>query len=156
MGRFSQDEIEAAFVRYTEVAAEAGRSGDWNPWADLFTVDATYVEHLYGEFHGREAIRAWITETMATPPGSQMPEFPIEWHLIDPERDRVVCWVWNRMEDPGDGSIHQEGNITLLDYAGGGLWSREEDIYNPARFGPMLERWAAARAAAGGVSGGGR
>ena len=67
-----------------------------------------------------------------------------------------MCWVWNRMEDPGDGSIHQEGNITLLDYAGDGLWSREEDIYNPARFGPMLERWAAARAAAGGVSGRGR
>ena len=148
MGRFSREEIAEAFARYQEVAATAGRTGDWNPWADLFTPDATYVEHLYGEFHGREAIRAWITRTMAEPPGSQMPEFPIEWWLIDEDRDRVVCWVWNRMEDPGDGSIHQEGNITLLDYAGDGLWSREEDVYNPARFVPMLERWQAARDAA--------
>ena len=150
MGRFSRDEIEQAFGRFQEVAAEAGRTGDWNPWADQFTTDATYVEHLYGEFHGREEIRAWITRTMSEPPGSQMPEFPVEWWLIDEDRDRVVCWIWNRMEDPGDGSIHQEGNITLLDYAGDGLWRREEDIYNPARFATMLERWQSARDAAAG------
>ncbi len=148
MGRFSPEEIEAEFDRYKARAAEAGRTGDWNPWADQFTVDARYKEHVYGEFEGREEIRAWITETMSTPPGSWMPEFPVEWHLIDPERDRVVCWVWNRMEDPGDGSIHQEGNITLLDYAGDGSWSYEEDIYNPALFATMLEEWKAAREAA--------
>lgn len=147
MGRFSRDEIEAAFVRYQQRAADAGRTGDWNLWADQFTDDAVYVEHHYGEFHGREAIRAWIVETMATPPGSQMPEFPVEWWVIDEDRDRVVCWVWNRMEDPGDGSIHQEGNITLLDYAGDDQWSREEDIYNPMRFGTMLAGWQAAREA---------
>jgi len=145
MGRFSTAEITEAFERYQQRAAEAGRSGDWNPWADQFTEDAVYVEHLYGEFHGREEIRSWITRTMGAPPGSEMPHFPIEWFLIDAERDRVVCWVWNRMEDPGDGSIHQEGNITLLDYAGNDQWSREEDIYNPARFGPMIEQWQAAK-----------
>lgn len=141
MGQFTRDEIERAFERYQKVAATAGTSGDWNPWAELFTEDAVYVEHHYGEFSGREAIRAWITETMTTPPGDQMPYFPVEWHVIDEERDRVICWVWNRMEDPGDGSIHQEGNITILDYAGDGLWSREEDIYNPARFGTMVAEW---------------
>ena len=36
------------------------------------------------------------------------------------------------MSDPGDGSIHQEYNFTLLKYAGDGKWSYEEDIYNPA------------------------
>lgn len=151
VGRFTREEITDAFERYQARGAEAGRTGDWNAWADQFTEDAVYVEHLYGEFHGREAIRAWITETMGTPPGNQMPEFPIEWWLIDEDRDRVVCWVWNRMEDPGDGSIHQEGNITLLDYAGNDQWSREEDIYNPAKFGVMLEGWNTARAAAGGA-----
>lgn len=150
MARFSKEEIAAAFERFIAAAAEAGRTGDWNPWADLFTEDATYVEHHYGEFHGREEIRTWITATMGTPPGSLMPEFPVEWWLIDEDRDRVVFWVWNRMEDPGDGSVHQEGNITLLDYAGNDQWCREEDIYNPARFGALLKRWNAARAAAGG------
>ena len=148
MGQFSRDEIEAEFEKYKARAAEAGRTGDWNPWADQFTEDARYKEHVYGEFEGREEIRAWIVETMGTPPGSWMPEFPVEWHLVDEDRDRIVCWVWNRMEDPGDGSIHQEGNGTILDYAGDGLWSYEEDIYNPAHFGTMLEEWKAARDAA--------
>ena len=145
MGRFSRQEITEAFERYQQRAAEAGRTGDWNPWADQFTEDATYVEHLYGEFHGREEIRAWITKTMSTPPGSQMPEFPVEWWLIDEDRDRVVCWIWNRMEDPGDGSLHQAYNFTLLKYAGGGKWSYEEDIYNPHHFGKMVEGWLEAK-----------
>ena len=50
----------------------------------------------------------------------------------------MVCQVWNRMKDPGDGSVHQEYNFTLLKYAGDGRWSYEEDIYNPMRFGAMV------------------
>ena len=57
MGEFTRDEIERAYAHYRAVAAEAGASGDWDPWADLFTEDAEYFEHLYGTFQGREAIR---------------------------------------------------------------------------------------------------
>ena len=31
------------------------------------------------------------------------------------------------MRDPGDGTIITATNITILTYAGDGLWSREED-----------------------------
>jgi hypothetical protein len=140
-GRFSRAELEEAFATYQAVAAEAGRSGDWNPWADLFTEDAEYVEHLYGTMHGREAIRAWIVETMGSYPGNAMPEFPIGWSVIDEEKGWVVCQVWNRMADPGDGSVHQAYNVTVLQYAGGGLWSSEEDIYNPTHFATMIGAW---------------
>lgn len=146
MGTWTREELEDAFDRYQQVAAEAGRSGDWGPWADLFTEDATYVEHHYGRFEGREAIRAWITETMSTFPGSAMPDFPVRWHVVDEERGWVVCEVLNRMEDPGDGSIHEAPNITILHYAGDGRWSYEEDVYNPAHFGTMLAGWSARRA----------
>ena len=138
MGQWSRAEIEAAFVEYQRRAAEAGASGDWRAWAEQFTEDATYVEHLYGEFTGRQAIHDWISATMSEYPGRDMPEFPIEWYVIDEERGWVVCQVWNRMRDPGDGTIHQEYNFTLLKYAGDGQWSYEEDIYNPMRFGTML------------------
>ena len=138
MGRWSRDELEEAFANYQAVALAAGTSGDWNPWADLFTEDATYIEAHYGRFGGREAIRRWITTTMAEYPNNEMPHFPIDWHLIDEDRAWVVCKVWNRMQDPGDGSIHQEYNFTLLKYAGGGKWSYEEDIYNPAHFATMI------------------
>ena len=53
MGRWSRDELEEAFANYQAVALAAGTSGDWNPWADLFTEDATYVEAHYGRFGGR-------------------------------------------------------------------------------------------------------
>ena len=66
MGRFSRAELEEAFQNYQETALEAGTSGDWTKWADLFTEDATYIEHLFGTLGGREAIRNWISKTMST------------------------------------------------------------------------------------------
>lgn len=150
MGRWSRDELEAAFTAYQERAAEAGRTGDWAKWAEQFTEDAVYIEHHYGRFEGREAIRAWITECMSIPPGNQMPEFPIGWYVIDEERGWIVCQVFNRMEDPGDGSVHEEYNLTVLHYAGDGRWSYEEDVYNPLHFGRMVAGWEKARRGAAG------
>ena len=57
----------------------------------------------------------------------------------------MVCQVWNRMVDPGDGSLHQAYNFTLLKYAGNGKWSYEEDIYNPKPFQDMIRAWMATR-----------
>jgi hypothetical protein len=45
------------------------------------------------------------------------------------------------MVDPGDGSLHQQYNFTLLKYAGNGKFSFEEDIYNPAHFQSMIKGW---------------
>jgi len=146
MGKWSREELESAFEEYQRVALEAGTSGDWNPWADQFTEDATYIEHLFGTMGGREAIRHWITTTMAKKPNCEMKYFPIEWYVIDEERGWIVAQVWNRMVDPGDGSLHQAYNFTLLKYAGNGKWSFEEDIYNPAHFGEMMKGWFAAKA----------
>ena len=143
MGRWSREELEDAFENYQATALKAATSHDWRPWADLFTEDATYVEHLYGRLGGREAIYNWIQSTMDEWPNNEMIFFPIEWYIIDEERGWVVCQVWNRMADPGDGSIHQEYNFTLLKYAGNGLWSYEEDIYNPAHFGEMVKGYLA-------------
>jgi hypothetical protein len=145
MGKWSRAELEAALDHYRETALRAGTSGDWNAWADLFTEDATYVEHLYGTLGGREAIRRWITSTMAKDPNREMKYFPHEWYIVDEERGWVVAQVWNRMEDPGDGSLHQAYNFTLLKYAGNMRWSYEEDIYNPRHFQVMIQGWFEAR-----------
>ncbi|MCA9511960.1 MAG: nuclear transport factor 2 family protein [Myxococcota bacterium] len=139
MGRWSRQELEEAFDNYQAMALKAGTSGDWRCWADLFTEDATYVEHLFGTFGGREAIYNWIQKTMSTAPNDEMKFFPIDWYVIDEERGWIVCKVWNRFMDPGDGSVHQEYNVTILKYAGNGRFSYEEDVYNPAHFGKMVK-----------------
>ena len=138
-------ELETAFRHYQDEVERIAGSGDWQRFADLFTEDATYREHAYGTFAGREEIRRWIVETMTTFPGSAMPHFPIDWYVIDEDRGWIVCKVWNRMRDPGDGSVHQEYNLTVLHYAGNDRFSYEEDIYNPHHFGTMLAGWEARR-----------
>ena len=47
-------------------------------------------------------------------------------------------------------------NIDTTAYAGDGLWSREEDVYNPLRFLRMTLRWAAVAEAHGTLSDEGR
>lgn len=139
---FSRRELEAEFEAYVARGAEAGRRGDWSPWADQFTDDAVYVEHLFGRFEGREAIRTWITSTMSEFPNDQFASFPIEWAVFDEDRGWIVCEVQNRLTDPGDGTIFQASNFTRLAYAGDGQWSYEEDVYNPQSMADAVQRWA--------------
>lgn len=141
MTQWSRAELETAFEHYLRTVEAAVSSGDWSLFADLFTPDATYIEHMYGTFHGRPEILAWITKTMGTFPGSAMTGFPTSWSVIDEERGRIVCEIENHMPDPGDGSVHQATNITILTYAGENLWACEEDVYNPAKFAEMVDAW---------------
>ena len=105
----------------------------------MFTDDATYVEHHYGTFDGRDAIHAWISETMAQWPNSEMKEFPHDWCVCDEERGWWICQIENRFVDPGDGEVYQAYNLTVLKYAGDGRFSSEEDAYNPANFAPVVK-----------------
>ena len=145
MGEHSRDEIEQAYAHYRATAAEAGASGQWDAWADLFTEDALYIEHLYGTFTGREAIRTWISSTMAEPLNREMTDFPVDWWVVDEDRGWVVCAVWNRMHDIGDGRLHQAINWSLLKYAGNNQWSYEEDMYNVGEFADMIKGYVDAK-----------
>ena len=147
MGTWTRDELQAAHDGFVEAATEAGRTGDWTIWADRFTEDAEYHEHLYGRFHGRAEITAWITKTMGEWPNSEMKYFPHNWCVCDEERGWWICEIENRFEDPGDGKIYEASNITILKYAGDGRFSSEEDVYNPAAFAPMVKAWMDAKAA---------
>ena len=141
MTLFSRDEMEREFEAYQERGRIAGESGDWSPWADQFTEDALYIEHMYGRFEGREAIRTWITECMAPFPNNQFTFFPIEWAVFDEARGWIVCEVQNRLNDLGDGKIFQASNFTRLVYAGDGMWSYEEDVYNPQSMADCVKAW---------------
>lgn len=140
----TREEIQEAFDRYVAAANSAGKTGDWKPWVECFTEDVHYVEHLYGTFEGRDALLTWITKTMSAFPFKYMQEFPWDWYTIDVEGGYVIGQVQNRFIDPGDGKLYQSPNWTRLMYAGDGLFSSEEDVYNPASFTPMVEGWLTA------------
>ena len=139
----SRAELEDAFERYQATVRRAVAERDWTLFAGMFTEDATYNEHAYGRFGGRPAITEWAVRTMSTFPGNAMVAFPITWSVLDPDRGWIVCEVQNVMADPGDGSVHQSPNLTILHYAGNQQFAHEEDVYNPMRFMEMVAGWAA-------------
>lgn len=149
MPGFSRHEIEESFRVYQERAAVAAKSGDWAEWAEMFTEDAVYVEHHYGRFEGRDAIRRWINDTMAAGLNPDMNAFPVRWHMVDEDRGWILTCVINRMADVGDGVLHEADSWTLLHYAGNGQFSYEEDMYNPNEFAAMISSWSAARSGRG-------
>ncbi|MCW2751284.1 MAG: hypothetical protein JWR83_2394 [Aeromicrobium sp.] len=137
----NENTLQLGFDRYVAGVEEICESGDWSAFADLFTEDATYCEHAYGDFTGREEIRPWIVNTMTTFPGSEMIAFPPAWYVFDPPTNRVILDIRNIMRDPGDGSVHEASNITILTFDDAGNLVREEDIYNPQKFADMVRDW---------------
>ena len=75
MTSFSLGELRAAFEQFSRVSDACAASGDYNAFADLFTEDCTYIEHVFGEMHGREAVRRWIVPLMKQHPNDQMLSF---------------------------------------------------------------------------------
>ena len=138
MPPFPRDELEQAFRTYWRTGAVGE---DWDAWADLFTEDAEYVEHVLGNLHGREAIRGWIKPIML-----QFPELytVYEWHAVDEATGRVIVYMQNRRDHPsGQGTIDFPG-VTLLEYAGKGRWRREEDFWAVPRAQKTVEEYAEA------------
>ena len=133
METFSRDEVSKALAR----RFEHQERDDWSAFADTFTEDAVYVEHHEGTFRGREAIRAWLVPVMKQCEGWT---YPIQWVLI--EGNRVVYKWHNRL--PGqraDGSFYEFAGLTVAEYAGGGFFSYQEDVYNWEETVAVLKEW---------------
>jgi ketosteroid isomerase-like protein len=122
MPTFSRDEIEREFQRRIVMQEK----DDWKGFGETFTPDAVYVEHHEGTFKGRDKILAWLIPVMDRCRGWT---YPIDWVAIDGNR---VIYHWrNRL--PGtrpDGSYYEFAGVTVVQYAGNGQWSFQEDIYN--------------------------
>jgi uncharacterized protein YodC (DUF2158 family) len=62
-------------------------------------------------------MRRWYREAFAAEPMRSLHYYPVEWYMIDEHRGWVACQFWNRMADPGDGSIHESFEEDKLDPA---------------------------------------
>ena len=119
----TRQEVEQAFRHYWTVGAIEER---WHDWHDVFTEDVVYVEHIYGTMHGRDAVKTWIRKVMAN---NLHVHAVLDWYMI--EGDRVVLSMQNRMYNPEPGGADLDfPGITVLGYAGNGLFNFEEDYWD--------------------------
>jgi hypothetical protein len=138
---FPESELAAAFETFEQTVAKAAETHDWDAWVQHYTPDVLYIEHAAGTMHGRDEVRTWIERTMTAFPGSHMVAFPSLWSVIDEPTGRIIMELDNPMRDPGDGSVITATNISIITYAGDGLWRQQEDIYNPLRFVRAALKW---------------
>ena len=129
-------EARATYLRYVAAREQVARGE--RTWGSLgeefFTEDAVFVDPAWGRVEGRDAVVAFMDESMT---GLDDWSFPEEWTMAD--GDRVVAMWFNRL--PGareDGSPHQAPGISVLHYAGDGRFSFEMDLLNMAEVGEVI------------------
>ncbi|HVH54253.1 MAG TPA: nuclear transport factor 2 family protein [Actinomycetota bacterium] len=123
-----------ALDHYSSTVNRCSASGDWAPYADLFTEDVVYYEHGYGIMNGREEVREWIVKVMEPFPHMR---FPHSWVAFDEANGAMVMEIRNMLDHPTEpGKEFWFPNFTRIVYAGDNLFSSEEDIYNPHRDAP--------------------
>lgn len=129
-------EVKAAFETFLDRGA---RGRDWPSWSALFTDNAIYTEHCMGQFHGASGIEEWITAAMQPVAGMT---FSVEWSVI--EGDLVAFWIWNHLPNPpASAREFCFPNLSILTYAEDGRWSAEEDFYEPAWTGCVIDWYRA-------------
>ena len=123
--KYARNEVEQAFQKYWALGAVGE---DWDAWCDeCFTDDVTYIEHILGNRNGREEVRAWIKPTM-----EEYGEIytAYEWHMVNDD-GRVVVYMQNRRDHPDEKQPPIDfAGITILQYAGDGKFSLEEDFWS--------------------------
>jgi ketosteroid isomerase-like protein len=123
-------EARATYERYVEArsAVERGERS-WSSIAEeFFTEDIVFLDPAWGRTEGREAVAAFMDESMA---GLEDWTFPEEWTMSDGER--VVTMWWNRLPGEGpDGRPNQAPGVSILHYAGDGRFNYELDVLNMA------------------------
>jgi hypothetical protein len=146
----SEAEVEQAF----HAILTAGITDeDWLRWTEHLTEDVLYVERNFGTMHGRAQVRAWITELMAARADVHG---VLNWYVV--KGDRVVFDMTNRIYHPVPGEPPFDfAGLTVLQYAGDGLFGYEEDYWDKAGSERVFPAWLDACRVAGGKGlGGGR
>ena len=136
-------EVEEAFRQFWTVGS---LDENWAAWPDRLTEDVHYVERFFGEMHGREAVRAWITALMAERSDVHA---VLDWYIVSGHR--VVLSMQNRYYSPVPGGAPYDfAGLTVLEYGGDGMFRYEEDYWDLAGAKACHAAFSAAVEQAGG------
>jgi hypothetical protein len=107
----------------------------WSALADFFTEDAAYIDPAWGRIEGREAIRKFFVDSMAglTGHGWTTPE---NWTLA---RGHRLVSQWDQiLGEREDGTPFVVPGLSILYYAGDGLFCYSHDMLNMTHIGQTL------------------
>jgi hypothetical protein len=136
-------EVEEAFRLHWTLGSV---DENWAAWPDRLTPDVEYVEHVYGEMRGREAVRAWIVGLMEQRTDVHA---VLDWYVISGRR--LILNMANRLYNPDPaGAPFDFPGLTVLGYAGDGLFGYQEDYWSQRLAKAAYGSWAAAVDAWGG------
>ena len=134
------DEIAAeATATYERFVArrdeiDAGNA-TWSSLADFFTEDAVYIDPAWGRVEGRESIREFFEKSMAglTGYGWSTPE---NWTMADGAR---LVSQWDQiLGHADDGTPYVVPGLSILYYAGDGLFCYSHDMLNMTHIGQTM------------------
>ena len=135
-----EQEALATYDRFVALRDEVDVGNrPWSDLADFFTEDAAYIDPAWGRIEGREEIRAFFERSMAglTGHGWSTPE---HWTMASGHR---VVSQWDQVlgEKP-DGSAWTVPGLSILYYAGDGLFCYSHDMLNMAHVNETMRAMA--------------
>ena len=107
----------------------------WSALADFFTEDAAYIDPAWGRIDGRAAIAEFFTKSMAglTGYGWSTPE---NWTMAQGHR---LVSQWDQvMGEQADGTPFRVPGLSILYYAGDGLFCYSHDMLNMTHVGQTM------------------
>ena len=130
---YPRAEVEQAVRRYLDhrQALDLGEA-PWSSVADLFTEDAVFIDAAWGRVEGRAGIAQLMDDAMAGLDGFSYPTDVVA--IADDD----VLIKWRQVVSGLPGGDCEHTGVTILRYAGGGLFSFEEDLMNVAVVGADL------------------
>lgn len=137
MSNTIEREARETYERFVAMRSEidAGQK-PWRALADFFTEDAVYIDPAWGRVEGRENIRTFFERSMAglTGYGWLTPE---NWTMCEGRR---LVSQWDQvMGYKGDGTPWLVAGLSILYYAGNGLFCYSHDMLNMKHIGETMK-----------------
>jgi ketosteroid isomerase-like protein len=134
------EEALATYRRFVALRDQID-TGDatWSQAADFFTEDAAYIDPAWGRIEGRDGIRQFFEDSMLglTGHGWSTPE---NWMMA--EGPRVVSQWDQILGEREDGSPYFVAGLSILYYAGDGLFCYSHDMLNMTHIGQTMRDMA--------------
>jgi hypothetical protein len=129
-------EAKETYARFVAMRDEidAGNKS-WADLADFFTEDAAYIDPAWGRVEGRDSIRRFFVDSMAglTGHGWSTPE---HWTMTDGPR---LVSQWDQvLGHREDGTPWSVPGLSILYYAGNGLFCYSHDMLNMTHIGQTM------------------